>query len=169
MNLLKLIGSGFSKAHCNQVVRYVGSDSSRFADLMQVLLNGPYRNTQRAAWPLSYIVQQSPELIKPWLGKLLRLTAREDAPVALKRNVVRLLQYVEIPKAQRGRVATLCFSMLTNHKETIAVRVFSMTVLANICQHHPELKAELRSIIEDELPYGSAGFRSRGAKLLKLL
>jgi hypothetical protein len=43
------------------------------------------------------------------------------------------------------------------------------TVLANLVEKQPGLKSELRIIIEDELPYGSAGFLSRGKKILKKL
>jgi hypothetical protein len=49
------------------------------------------------------------------------------------------------------------------------VKVFGMTVLANLCEKLPELKNELRIIIEDQMPYGSAGFKSRGSKILKKL
>jgi hypothetical protein len=54
-------------------------------------------------------------------------------------------------------------------KEPIAVRVFSMSVLANITRHEPDLKKELRIIIEDQLPFASAGFRARAKKVLKEL
>jgi hypothetical protein len=54
-----------------------------------------------------------------------------------------------------------------NKKEPIAVKVFSMTVLANLSKSSPDIKKELRIAIEDQLPYGSAGFVSRAKKVLK--
>jgi hypothetical protein len=42
-----------------------------------------------------------------------------------------------------------------------------MTVLGNLTMALPELGKELAILIEDELPYGSAGFVSRGRKVLK--
>jgi hypothetical protein len=44
-----------------------------------------------------------------------------------------------------------------------------MTVLFNIVKKYPELKDELKMSIEDQLPYGSAGFKSRGRRILKSL
>jgi hypothetical protein len=44
-----------------------------------------------------------------------------------------------------------------------------MTVLLNIVKYVPELKEELKIIIEDQMPYASAGFQSRGKKTLKAL
>lgn len=60
-------------------------------------------------------------------------------------------------------------SFLCQQEGTIAVRVFAMTVLANLAKQLPELKNELIPLIEDQLPYGSAAFISRGRKLLKEL
>ncbi|GHN02752.1 hypothetical protein WSM22_42410 [Cytophagales bacterium WSM2-2] len=54
-------------------------------------------------------------------------------------------------------------------KEPVAVRVFSMTVLGNLAVKVPELRNELIPLIEDQMPYVSAGFVSRGRKVLKQL
>jgi hypothetical protein len=88
---------------------------------------------------------------------------------AVKRNTVRLLQFISLPKSLQGVTAQVCFDLLQNRKEAIAVRVFAMTVLSNIAKDQPALKSELKIIIEDNLPYGSAGFVSRGRKILKEL
>jgi hypothetical protein len=87
----------------------------------------------------------------------------------VKRNTVRLLQYIEIPKKFHGRVADVCFQYLASNEEPIAVRVFSMTVLERIVKENPELKRELQIIIEDHLPFASAGYLSRARKVLKNL
>jgi len=44
-----------------------------------------------------------------------------------------------------------------------------MTVLANIAQKEPELKNELRLVIEQQLSHGSTGFCSRARKVLKMI
>ncbi len=44
-----------------------------------------------------------------------------------------------------------------------------MTVLEKICRKIPELKPELRLIIEEQLPHGSAAFKNRGNRILKRL
>jgi hypothetical protein len=166
MDLTKQLLQAHTKANCLRVVRHVGNNAERFAELVQIFLKGPYRITQRAAWPLSYCIEEHPTLLKPHFGKILAAVAKPDAPVAVKRNVMRLLQFVDVPNRWQGKVVQLAFSLLQNRKETVAVQVFAMTVLANIAKRQPELGAELRVIIEDMLPFGSAGFRSRGMKVL---
>lgn len=167
MDLLKEINREHSTAMRNRIVAYLGLKKSHFAHLVEVFLAGPYRVTQRAAWPLSYCVQKHPELIIPHLGKVLAAAEHRAAKDAVKRNVIRLLQFIEVPGRYRGRVADLCFRFLKDRKEPIAVRAFAMTVLGNLTISLPELGKEVSILIEDELPYGSAGFVSRGRKVLK--
>jgi hypothetical protein len=78
-----------------------------------------------------------------------------------------MLQFIEIPKSLHGEVANTCFDYLHDRKEAIAVRAFSMTVLANIAKTSPDLKRELILLLEDILPYGSAGLVSRARNTLK--
>ena len=44
-----------------------------------------------------------------------------------------------------------------------------MQVLYNVCQKEPDLANELKIVIEEFLPHGTAGFKSRGGKILKKL
>jgi hypothetical protein len=169
LNLKEVILKEHSKKQCDRIVAYVDNSSARFAELVNMFLEGPYRITQRAAWPLSCCVEKNPALIKPHLKKILNYSIKPGVHDAVKRNVVRLLQFIEIPKSLQGLTAEICFRFFNNKKESIAVRVFSMTVLSNLAKKLPELKNELIPLIEDQLPYGSAGFISRGRKVLKEL
>ena len=169
MNLVEAILKEHSVVMRDRIVKYVGNDTTRFKELVRVFLKGPYLMTQRASWPLAYCVEKYPELIKPHLSRILKNLETPGIPVAVKRNTVRLLQFVEIPKPFQGSAANICFKFLSDPREPIAARVFSMTVLANIAKDHPEIGNELRIIIEDQLPFGPAGFVSRGKKVLKAL
>lgn len=169
MNLLKEILQEHSRPQMIRIVNYVGANEKRFAELVGIFLNGPYRVTQRAAWPLSNCVELHPELVKPHLKKLISFLGKSGEHDAVKRNILRFLQFVPIPRSLQGRTTALCFQFLGDTKEPIAIRVFSMTVLANLAKENPELKNEIIPMIEDQMPYGSAGFVSRGKKILKEL
>lgn len=169
MNMLKTLQSDFSKATVDKMVRYVGKDVDRFKQLIEVFLDGLYRITQRAAWPLSYCVESHPELINPHLKAVIHNLQKPSISNSVKRNTLRLLQFVEIPKRLHGTTIAVCFSIMENKKEPIAVKVFAMTVLANVSKGYPEIRKEVITIIEEQMPYGSAGFVSRGKKVLKQL
>lgn len=169
MDLQEELLKEHSKRQAEKIIKYVGNDHLRFGMLVNVFLAGPYRVTQRAGWPLSGIVEQYPDLAKPHLPDLLKHLGKPGIHDSVKRNTIRLLQHVDIPKKLHGKVADICFSYLTNHEEPIAVRVFSMSVLERIARENPELKRELQIIIEDHLPFASAAYLSRARKVLKNL
>jgi hypothetical protein len=167
MDLHKALLASQAKAQVNRIVNYIGSDAKRFDILVKLFLTGPYRVTQRAAGPLSYCIERSPHLANGKLGTLLSAADSRIAGDAVKRNVVRLLQFIEIPKRNHGRVVALCSRLLSSSGEPIAVRVFSMTVLSRLSKVYPELKEELKLVIESHLPLASPAFQSRARKVLK--
>ena len=169
MNLVELLKKDQSVTQRDKMVRYIGSDSERFSELVKIFLKGPYRITQRASWPLTVCAERHPSLVQPHLKKLIVNLKQPGLHDAVKRNTVRLMQFIDIPKGLQGMAADVCYELFTDRRQAIAVRVFAMTVLANIAEHIPELRNELIIRIEDELPYGSSGFVSRGRKLLRKL
>jgi hypothetical protein len=158
-----------SKPQANKIADYVGDSAYHFKLLISIFLAGPYRLTQRAAWPISMCVDRHPELLAPHLNQVVSILSKQNLHDAVKRNVVRMLQVVPIPKSLHGKITEICFRYLINKKEAIAIRVFSMTVLCRIVKEHDELKRELLLVIEDQLPYSSAAFQSRARKVVKEL
>jgi hypothetical protein len=167
MDLHQLLRSEHSKKQTDRIVRYIGDDAARFAVLMELFFKGEYRITQRAAWPLSYCVRAHPALIGPYFKRLLDNLARKDIHVAVIRNTVRLLQDVDIPKRYHGRVMSTCFDFIQSAETPIAVKAFSLTILANLSSQYPEIRAELQLIIEEQWEHATPAFRSRAKKILK--
>lgn len=161
MNLRDEILAEHSKRQTAKIVDWVGDDAKRFAELMRLFLGDEYRVTQRAGWPLSNCVEKHPELIKPFFSKLLKQLERDDVHIAVRRNVVRLLQFVEIPKRYEGRIFDACYALLDDPKEPVAVRAFSMTVAANIAQRSRELLDELKLLATKYPQLMTPGFRAR--------
>lgn len=79
-----------------------------------------------------------------------------------------MLQHIAVPEELQGTLAGICFKYLAA-KESVAIRVFSMTVLANLAQQQPDLRNELCLLLEDQLPYASPAFTVRANKLLPKL
>lgn len=152
-----------------RIIRYIGTDKKRFEALMKVFLGNNYRLTQWAGWPMSDLVKEHPQLIAPYLKRILKGIDKPGMHVAVKRNVMRVFQFIHIPKNVRGIAFDKGFRLFLDTSEPIAVRVFAMQVVANIAITEPDLKNEVIIAIEEQLPYGSAGFRSRALKLLKEL
>lgn len=168
-DILEMLLREHSKKQCAKIVKYIGSDKARFASLMKLFFNGEYRVTQRAAWPMSYAAIKHPDLIQPYLNKLINNLDKEDLHDAIKRNTVRLLQEIDIPKKYHGKLMDTCFALIESHTAAAAIKAFSLTILHNLSKEYPEIKAELKLIIEDRWEHETAAFKSRGRKILKSL
>jgi len=159
-----------SKANTMKIVNYIGDDQARFDDLMGHFLTNEYRVSQRAAMAVGHAADLHPKLIKKHLRSLLENLSTPDVHDAVKRNTIRLFdKYIDLPEELMGIAAELCFGYLDDPQEAVAIRVFSMSVLYKICLQEPELGNELIMVLEDHLPHGSAGFKSRGNKILAKL
>lgn len=166
MDIRQALMTEHSKQQTMAIVEYIGEDPKRFAELMKVFFAGDYRLTQRAAWPMNYCAELHPKLILPYLPKLLDCLEREDMHDAVRRNVVRLLQYIEIPKRLTGKVYSHCIDLLDDADQPAAVRAFAMTVATRIAKSEPDLINELRLIVSKHLPHATAAFRARAKQVL---
>ena len=163
-----------SKKNALDVMNYIDSDEEKFAELMDLFLNGESKEGKikhRAGWMISHCCENNPSLVIPYLDALVcNLEKEKTLHNSIKRNTMKVLIPIKnIPHTLKGRLANLCFDYLADKNEAIAVRCNAMLVLYNIVQKEPELKSEFRMVIEEQLPFASAGFKSRARKILKQL
>lgn len=158
-----------SKRQTVRIARWIGPDNRRFRQLMELLLHGDHIVTQRAAWILSSCYEFHPQLIPPWLPALLKKMREPGVHDALERNVVRILECIDIPKPLLGTVVSLCFEYLDSVDAPIAVKVHSMSVLQRVAEQEPDLKHELQTAIELMIPYVAPALRARGRMVIKQL
>jgi hypothetical protein len=168
-----------SKAQTMRLFRWVGHDADRLEILMEIFLNEPpseplpkgrgyqYIFTQRSSWAVRYVGEKSPEIMSPWLPVLVARLRRPNLHDAIKRNTLNVFEPLDFPETLDEDLADLCFGYLADPKEAIAIRCASMTILKKICGRIPELKSELRLLLEEHLEHGSAGIRSRAKRILK--
>ena len=166
MNIREALLVEHSKPQTMKIVNYVGVNAERFAELMSLFLGDTYRLSQRAAWAVNYCAENHPELVKPYFGELIAQLERDDVHVAVRRNVARMLQFIDIPKRFEGRAFDACYKLVDDPHQPVAVRVFSLTVAARIARNSPDLLGELR-LVAAKYPEGAtAGFRSRCLRVL---
>jgi len=166
MNLTEEILKEHSKEQCKKIVEWVGYSEQSFDELFHLFLNGEYRVTQRAAWPMSYCVIAHPAFIKKNFTKLISNLQKPNLHNAIKRNTMRLLQHVDIPKKLQGQVMDICFNYVASPTEAVAVKAFSLTVLSNLATLYPEILPEIKLLVEEQLPHQTAAFKSRAKQFL---
>lgn len=164
--ITQLLESGHNKGLKDQMVKWVGDEQGKFDALFGFLFSGEYRLVQRAAWPISYIVAKHPELIQKHFNQVNLALNQPDLSDPAKRNLLRCLQHIKIPKKYGGKIANVCFNYINDPDEKPAIKAFSITVLENISKPFPPLRDELKLILENRFEYESAAFKSRARKIL---
>jgi len=85
------------------------------------------------------------------------------------RNIVRILEEISIPEAYHGEVLNSCFRCIENPSTPAAIKAFSLTTLFNIPAYYPEIKQELKLIIEESWGTETPAFKSRGRRILNVI
>src|ERR1051326_2597824 len=169
MNIREALLAEHSKRQTLRIASYIGSDSKRFAKLMEDFLSNEYRVTQRAAWVLTWVAKENTQLLKPWMAKMIRNLRTPGIHDSVKRNTLRVLCDMDISEKLQGKLADACFDFIHAGDEPIAVKVFAMTILTRLCERHPAMAPEVRIEISELMRWGSAAIRARGKKLLAQL
>jgi hypothetical protein len=155
-----------SKQQVMRLVRWVGKNKTRIRQLMESFLQEDPFLSKKSAWVAGHCAEAHPELFGSWLKPMIKKMQDRGAEGAVKRNIVRILQFVDIPKSLQGMVANQCFQFLAGFDEPIAVRTFSITVLARIAEKEPVLRKELELAVRQMLPYSTPAFRARAKMIL---
>lgn len=166
MDIRRALLKQHSKRQTMKVVEFIGEDTRKFKELAKIFLSDEYVLAQRAGWALSYCVEFHPDLARPYLERMLDCLERGDVHDAVKRNVVRILQYVEIPARLLGRAYCHCVDFIEDVDAPLAVRAFALMVAAKIARTEPDLLRELQLIVKKHLPYAPASFRVRARAIL---
>jgi hypothetical protein len=166
MNIREALLAEHSKRQTMAIVDHIGSDPERFAELMSIFFEGEYRLTQRAAWPMNYCAERQPQLISPYLTRLVAQLERDDVHDAVKRNALRLMQFVDVPSRLKGKSYSICVDLIADPLQPIAVKVFAVTVAAKIARSSPDLMKELRQVVKETLPHSSVALHKRAREVM---
>ena len=160
MSIKERLILGKTKEDANQIAQDILAGDAALSELMDIFFSHEMRLCQKAAWPVGKLSEKNQEILIPYFPQMI---AALDDPChdAIVRNIVRSWQFMDIPETFSGEIYDRCLSYLDDPKIPVAIRVFSMTVCANICMHYPEMADELITIISTHYQHGSSGFRGR--------
>ena len=164
--LLDLLNLERSKKHIAQIVNRVHTSAVSVDALMEIFLGDHPRNAELSAWVVGDLGQKHPEMFIKWLPQLIEVLNSENVHGSLKRNALRILEKTNIPDEFLDAATDVCFRLLADPFEEVAIRAFSMGVLSQSCERVPELWPELQLILEENMPHATPAFVSRAKKLM---
>jgi len=164
----KLVDS--SRKLIDYVVAEVNENEALFEETLQIAFSGKPQIASRAARVVCFCVEQKPSLIFPYIDRFIEnIITQKNKSVVM--NFLKILTFDILPENEEslGRLVNYCFEHLLNKDETAAITVYAMEILYLVTKREPELIPELILVIEDRIPYGSAGIKHRGLRILKKL
>jgi 8-oxo-dGTP diphosphatase len=124
-----------------------------------------------ASWTLTKVCDKYPEMIYPYLSKIIDSLDKLNNESAL-RSFLRIISLTDIDRISEkkyGILADHCFTLLRSGFSAIAIKAYSMEILYKLVLKYPELRNELSASIKMLQAEGSAGIVSRGRQILKKL
>lgn len=145
----------------------VYDDPSLFLSLLEVCWSDEYPWCQRASRVVSICTENLPEIARPHLSKIIGRLPRQKSE-SVRRNFLKIFMDndYKLKEKEKGILLSLCFDYLTG-AYSVGVKAYSMDVLYKLTEGIPELQRELYEIIESQMPEASAGYQSRGLKVMK--
>jgi hypothetical protein len=158
----------FGAGEMELLKRAACDDMDLFNQIYGWIFSGNRRLAWRSCWIIDTASEKQPDLLSDKIPEIISgLSATTDS--SLKRHFTRILCRYQIPEIYQVTIINRCFELLVP-SEPAAVRVNAMQLLFNLSQHLPDLKIELRSVLESLIDEGgSAGFINRALKLAKQL
>ena len=166
MDYKTLLMQQFSRRHVEYIAHCIENNEKEFEKLMDIVLHGKEPVVQRAAWAMDACLETHPEFLSPYVETLIEALPQFSNNGVI-RQVVKELATRDIPEEYKGPLADFCFYHLQSAEVPVAIKVHCMQILANITMRYPDLAAELRTVIIEQMPRNSVGFASRGRKILE--
>lgn len=168
MDLREALLYGHSKVQKNAIADYIGGSKELFGALWEEIKSGEEPLPQRAAWALEECVSRQPELFDDIMEEAIALLPGTHHD-AFYRNITKILSQREIPEKYQGILFDLAINWMLDPTKAVAIKAHCMTLAFNIAMPIPELREELAIVLKDQMEFNSAGFCSRGRKILKSL
>ncbi len=125
----------------------------------------------RASWTLSKVHDKIPEVVTPYLNRLIEALDTVDNE-SVQRSFLRIASLSDlnlVSTRNQGILADHCFRMLKSGFSAIAIKAYSMDIIYKLSLIYPELAGELSAtvnLLQDEAP---SGVLAKGRILLRKL
>jgi hypothetical protein len=168
MTIEELLTLEQSRRNVDQVISIVKNNPEFFDTLWLIFVSNREPESRRAAWAIDILNEDLSFLTNIHLETLIDLLP-EFRHNGLKRHALRILERNVLPRKNKGQLVSICFNLLESNKSPVAVKMFSIKILARVAMQEPDLIRELIEIIEIQMNDSTPGFRSIGGKIIRQL
>ena len=157
-----------SEAGKRILIREVGNSREKFDHLLEICFNESDPLAWRAAWIADGSDEKWQGLGKHAVPQIVHALPEMKSTGTI-RCLLRMISRYEVAEDEQGILSDECFSYLVSDRYPVAVKVHAMEIIYQHVLLYPELKEELAAVISDHMDNNTAGFTSRGRRILKQL
>ncbi|MFC2096900.1 hypothetical protein ACFLSI_01065 [Bacteroidota bacterium] len=152
------------------VTENVGNNPDNYKAVIDLAFSGKEKISRRAGKIIYLVAEQYPELAIPHIPFFLK-KLREIQNESIISSILKTFADSILPDndIDMSKLLNICFDYITGSWKSAGVKVFCLDILFKICQIEPDLKNEVISIIEDQIPKSSSAFQARSIRYLKKL
>ncbi len=165
MNWKNIVNNTMSKEIGKELVYFFAEQPDQIQELINYIESNDGKGSSRSAWVLTHIWDRFPALLHPYIPLLIQII-EQPVSEAIQRSIIRILQYSELPESHHGFLVDYLFLKITDPQQAIAVRAFSIAVLARLVKLYPDLQAEFKLCLEELIPNASSGLKNRAKNYL---
>lgn len=145
------------------VVRAIGREPARFAEIIDGLTSDDPLIRMRCADVAEKVSRARPEWLRPHKRRLLALAGRA-VEKELRWHFAQMLPRLPLGGRERLRAAAILFAFLGD--DSRIVKTFAMQALADLARGDPALRRQVLPLIEALGRTGSPAMRARARKLI---
>ena len=135
-----------SDANLRQWGAQIVQQNLALVDLI-TLIHAEKKVATRFSWMLGGIVERDPERVRPVIPYLFR--QRKAILIHnFERSLAKFFALAGIPEEIEGEAVEALFQWLMDPKVLLSTRIFAMAALDRYCVQQPELRHELRLVLE---------------------
>lgn len=151
-------------------VNYVINNPQKIDDVLKIAFSDNKKLASRAARVVYYVSNAKPSIIIPYYSQLLNNIQYLNNE-SVKSSILRTFLDLDLPDndEQIGILANICLDIMDNPVEKAALKVYAIDILYSISTIYPELKRELKLIIENHFENCKPSFYARAKMILNKL
>lgn len=159
-----------SRRTADMAVSAISNNPEFFRKMLDFAMLDKAPFAMRAARVVQLASHNHPELIRNYLNEIVRKLPT-FATDGLKRGFAKILteRSLDYDDETLGILVKTSFDWLMNPSEKAAIKVYAMEILYKISQFYPDIKPELISSIENQIPRSTMAVKSRGKEILAKL
>ncbi len=152
----------------NIVAEKVGENPEHYKQILDIVLTDEIPMSSRAGRVLDFCTIKNPGLITPHIARIFNQIKKGQC---LHRSVLKIFSELPVTftEEQEGMLVDACFKWLADDSQAVAIKVYCMEILGKFAQKEPGIIPELVSILEEQIPTGTAGIKSRSRKIIRKL